>query len=73
MKKKINSAEHEESLQAIVNYLVDNGVSDFQANMIIHTNFPSLGETSNLVDAAREGRWSDAWNTVELYIAGDLW
>lgn len=74
MKRKIISPDsHPADLQAIIDYLVDNGVSDFQANMLLHTNFPSLGDTSNLIDAAREGRWEDAWNTVELYIAGDLW
>ncbi len=73
MKKKIvGPKEHEESLQAIINYLVDNGMSDFQANMLIHTNMPALGEDTNLMDCARQGRWSEAWAATELYMSGDL-
>lgn len=73
MKKKIIDPKgHEESLQAIIDYLVDNGLSDFQVNMLIHTNMPSLGETRNIMDCVREGNWGEAWAAAELYMSGDL-
>lgn len=62
----------EHKLQAIVDYLVDNGVSDFQVNILIHTNMPALN-LKNIVDCVREDRWDDAWSAAELYISGDMW
>ena len=74
MKKNIKQPEtHPHDLQAIIDYLVDNGVSDFQVNMLIHTNMPVLGESRNLIDATREGRWADAWRAAELYISGEIY
>ena len=65
--------EKENTLQSIIDFLLDNGVSEFNANILIHTNIPALGDTRNLIDTARDGEWDLAWNVVQLYIDGDLW
>ena len=73
MKKIVKQPQKEQSLQAIINYLVDNGLADFDANQFIHVNLPALGEYKNIVDCVREGKWDEAWSVTELYVAGDLW
>lgn len=74
MKKNINEPNSRpQDLQAVIDYLVDNGVSDFQVNLLIHTNMPVLGEYSNMVGAARDGRWAEVWNAAELYISGEVY
>lgn len=72
MKREIKPSERSESLQAIVNYLVDNGMSNFDAQQFIHTNLPALGEYRNIVDTIRDGKWDEAWSVAELYISGDV-
>lgn len=74
MKKNIKEPQgRPHDLQAIIDYLVDNGVSDFQVNMLIHTNMPALGGYASIQSATRDGRWAEAWNAAELYISGDMW
>jgi len=65
--------ERKKTLQAIIDYLVDNGVSEFNANMFIHTNLVMLGEYRNIVDEVQDGNWDKAWDAAELYISGDMW
>lgn len=73
MKKNIKKPDsREEDLQAIIDFLVDNGVSDFSVNMLIHTNMPALGDDRSIMSCARNGEWNDAWNVAELYVSGDL-
>jgi len=73
MKRKIKDPNgHEESLQAIIDYFVDNGMSDFQANILIHTNMPVL-DLRNIMDCVRENNWNEAWAAAELYMSGDMW
>jgi hypothetical protein len=73
MKKETTEPSREKKLQALIDYLVDNGVSDFNANILIHTNMPSFGGYRNMMDEIRDGNWDDVWNVAELYIQGDLW
>jgi hypothetical protein len=73
MKKTPKDHKRVNSLQAIIDYLSTNGLSDFDINILIHTNLPALGERRTIVDCTRNNEWDDAWNVVELYIAGDLW
>lgn len=69
----IPPSKKENTLQSIIDYLADNGMTDFQVNMFIHTNIPALGEYKNIVDCAREEKWDDAWGAAELYMSGDMW
>lgn len=62
----------ENNVQSVIDYLIDNGVSDFNTNLLIHLDIPALGEFRNIMDAARDGDWDLIWNVVQLYIDGDL-
>ena len=73
MKKQITEAKRENNLQAVINYLADNGVGDFNANILLHTNMPALGGHRNMMDEVRDGNWDQVWNVAELYISGDMW
>ena len=74
MKRKINPPVQEEnSLQAIVDYLIDNGLGEFNTNMFIHTNLPSLGGDKSIINCVQEDDWETAWASAKLYISGDMW
>jgi len=73
MKKQFTKPSREETLQSLINYLTDNGVSDFNANILIHTNMEALGGNRSMLDEVRDGKWETVWNVAELYISGDLW
>lgn len=73
MKKQFSKPSREETLQSLINYLTDNGVSDFNANILIHTNMEALGGNRSMLDEVRDGKWETVWNVAELYISGDLW
>jgi beta-lactamase superfamily II metal-dependent hydrolase len=73
MKKETTTPSREESLQALINYLTDNGVTDFNANILIHTNMEAFGGHRNMLDEIRDENWDLVWNVAELYIQGDLW
>lgn len=68
MVRKISEPSRIESIQAVHDYLTDNGVTEFTANQILHTNWPSLGDYRTLMDEIRDGNWEQVWNSVELYI-----
>lgn len=72
MKKKTTEPSREQNLQSLVNYLGDNGVSDFNIEILIHTNMDALDDR-NMLDKIRDGKWDQVWNVAELYIQGDLW
>lgn len=59
------------SLQAIIDHLIDNGMSPYGANMFIHINQPALGGDKTIMDCVRENNWAQAWATVKGYLAGD--
>jgi hypothetical protein len=59
------------SLQAIIDFLVDNGMSEFDIDRFIHLNLPALGGYTNIMDCVREDRWEDAWRVSKQYIDGD--
>lgn len=73
MKKETTEPSREQSVQALVNYLVDNGVSDFNANQLLHVNMEAFGGYRNMLDEIRDGNWDNVWNVAQLYIDGDLW
>ena len=73
MKKQFSKPSREETLQSLINYLTDNGVSDFNANILIHTNMEALGGNRSMLDEVRDGKWETVWNVAELYISGDMW
>lgn len=67
----IPPAKKENKLQSIIDFLIDNGLSEFMADQFIHTNIPALGGDRNIVDCAQEDNWEDAWRVAEQYINGD--
>lgn len=72
MKKVIvPPAIKENTLQAIIDYLVDNGMPEFGANIFIHTNLPVLGDNVSLLNCIQDNRWDEAWTVAQAYIAGD--
>lgn len=72
MKKEIKPPiVEEDKLQAIIDFLVDNGMSEFQVNMFIHTNIPALGGDTTIMNCVQEGRWGEAWSVAKAYIDGD--
>lgn len=73
MKKVIKEAKRENSLQAVVNYLIDNGLTEFDTNILIHTNLPALGGERSILRCIQDEEWDDAWSAAELYISGDMW
>lgn len=73
MKKQITESKREENLQAVIDYLIDNGVTEFNTDIFLHTNLESLGGYRSLMDEMRDGKWDSVWNIVELYVSGDMW
>ena len=73
MKKDTTEPSREQNIQSLVNYLTDNGVSDFNANILIHTNMEAFGGYRSMMDEIRDGNWESVWNIAELYVQGDLW
>lgn len=67
MKKKVTPSR-ENSVQAVVDYFIDNGVTPFTANQLLHFNWPSLGEYRTLMDEVRDNNWERIWDVAELYI-----
>ena len=73
MKKQIvPPATRRNTVAAIVEHLVENGMSQFSANQFIHLNIPALGEYRSLLDCMNNGEWDKAWNVVDMYLAGDF-
>lgn len=72
MKKEVKKASKEEKLQSLIDYFIDNDISEFNTEILIHTNIQALGDKS-FIDATRNGEWDLAWNVAELYVSGDLW
>jgi predicted aldo/keto reductase-like oxidoreductase len=73
MKRKPTQAKRQESLQAIIDYLIENGVTEFNTNTLIHTNLSMLGVYRSINDEVRDKHWDKAWDAVELYVSGDMW
>lgn len=73
MKKDITEPSREHNLQALINYLGDNGMSDMNADILLHTNMPIFGGYRNMMDEIRDGKWDKVWDAAELYISGDMW
>lgn len=71
LKKVVKKAERKESLQAIVNHLVENGMSDMGANNFIHLNIPALGGNRTIMNCIQDRSWDEAWNVIDAYLAGD--
>lgn len=74
MKYRVQESKlvRENTLQSVIDFLIDSGLSDYNVNTLIHVNMPVLKDT-NIVAAAAEDRWGEIWNAVQLYIDGDLW
>jgi hypothetical protein len=70
-KEIIPPAIKEDSLQAIIDFLIDNGMSEFSADMFIHMNIPALGGDRSILNCAQEEKWEDAWRVSQAYIDGD--
>lgn len=61
------------TIQSVIDYLIDNGVSPMNADIILHLNHPAMGnEDMNIMRAAQENNWDAIWNFVDLYVSGDL-
>lgn len=73
MKKKPTEANRTERLQDVVDYLTNNGVTEFNADIFIRTNLPALGGYRSITDEARDGKWDKVWDMAELYVSGDMW
>ncbi len=73
MKRKITPHKREESVQAVIDYCIDNGLTEFDTNILIHTNLPYLGGYRTLLMEMQEGNWDKVWDYLDLYFAGDLW
>lgn len=71
--KKPTEPSREQNIQAVVDYLVDNGLSDFGANQLLHVNMPALGGYRSILDEVRDENWDTVWNVAELYVSGDMW
>ena len=72
MKRQINTpAVKRNTVQALIEYLIDNGMSQHGANQFIHINIPALGGNKTVLDCATNNEWDKAWSVVEAYIAGD--
>ena len=72
MKREINTPlVKTNTVQAIIDYLIDNGMSVMAANQFIHINIPALGGNKSVLDAANNQEWDTAWAVVESYMAGD--
>lgn len=61
-----------DTVQSMVDHLVDNGMSNFSANQFIHVNLPALGNYRSLLDCMNDGEWETAWNTVDMFLRGDF-
>lgn len=71
--KRIDVPEtRENSLQGVIDFLIDNGLSEFNTNSLIHTDLVQFGGYRNMVDVARDGEWDLLWNVATMYINGDL-
>jgi len=73
MKKKPTESTREPKLQAVIDYLIENGVSEFNADMLLSTNLPALGGYRTMRNEAQDGNWDKVWDMAELYISGDMW
>lgn len=73
MKRKPTAPNKAQEVQAIIDYLVDNGVSEFNASMLLNTNLKALGGYRSMMDEVRDENWESAWNMAELYVSGDMW
>lgn len=72
MKKEIETPlVKKNTVQAIIDYLIDNGMSQMAANQFIHINIPALGGNKSILDCANDGGWDTAWAVTESYMAGD--
>ena len=60
------------TVQAMVDHLVENGMSQFSANQFIHVNIPALGDYKSLLDCMNNGEWDTAWNVVDMFLRGDF-
>ena len=73
MKQRIELSEkRENNLQSVINFLIDNGTSEFDTNILIHTDLIQFGGYRNMVGVARDGDWDLLWNVAQLYVNGDL-
>lgn len=59
------------TLEAILTFLTNNGMSAVGANQFIHINIPALGGDKSVYNCIQEGNWDEAWGVVESYAAGD--
>lgn len=63
-----------DTVQSVIDYLIDHGVSEYNTTLLLHTNHAGLGdENTSILSAAQQGKWDAIWNFVELYVNGDLW
>jgi len=70
-KEVLQPALRKNTVPALIEHMIANGMSDFAANQFVHTNIPALGEYRNIIDVVREGNWDEAWNVVDAYLRGD--
>lgn len=72
MKRQIIApAVKRNTVQALVDYLVDNGMSEMGANQFLHVNIPALGGNRSIMDCIVSKEWDTAWGVAESYMAGD--
>ena len=60
-----------DTVQAIVDFLVENGMSQMGANQFLHVNIPVLGGNKSIMDCIVNKEWATAWGVAESYMAGD--
>ena len=73
MKNKPTEPNKAQETQAVIDYLVDNGVSEFNATMLLNTNLKALGGYRSMMDEVRDNNWGKVWEMAELYVSGDMW
>ena len=59
------------SLESLVNYLVDNGLTDEEANHLLHRRFKKL-EDKTLMQLINYGEWDMIRTFTEEYMLGEI-
>lgn len=72
MKREVKEPVNKRNtLQSLIDFLVENGMTQFSANQFVHINIPAIGGDKNIMNLIQEGNWDDAWGVAESYIRGD--
>ncbi len=56
-----------ESLDSVVDYLVDNGMDEGEVNHFLHQK---LFKNKSIMEYVKDKRWPDVWHSVIAYVSG---